>query len=50
MIVVVDETEAEAKRRSAQLLNAILFEGVGAFISGNTGYDFSKLPGAFQAQ
>ena len=48
VIVVVDETETEAKRRSAQLLNAIPFEGVGAFISGNTGYDFSKLPGRFK--
>jgi FMN-dependent oxidoreductase (nitrilotriacetate monooxygenase family) len=48
VIVVVDETEAEAKRRSSQLLNAIPLEGVGAFISGSTGYDFSKLPKRFK--
>lgn len=48
VIVVVDETEAEARRRASQLLNAIPFEGVGAFISGNTGYDFSKLPKRFK--
>jgi alkanesulfonate monooxygenase SsuD/methylene tetrahydromethanopterin reductase-like flavin-dependent oxidoreductase (luciferase family) len=48
VIVVVDETEAEAKRRCAQVLNAIPFEGVGAFISEMNGYDFSKLPARFK--
>jgi FMN-dependent oxidoreductase (nitrilotriacetate monooxygenase family) len=48
VIVVVDETEVEAKRRSAQVLNAIPFEGVGAFISEMNGYDFSKLPARFR--
>jgi hypothetical protein len=48
VIIVVDETEAEAKRRSAQVLNAIPFEGVGAFISEMNGYDFSKLPARFR--
>jgi FMN-dependent oxidoreductase (nitrilotriacetate monooxygenase family) len=47
VIVVVEESEIEAKRRKEQLLKAIPFEGVGAFISGNTGYDFSKLPARF---
>ncbi|HEV8016796.1 MAG TPA: NtaA/DmoA family FMN-dependent monooxygenase [Stellaceae bacterium] len=47
VIVVVEETEAEAKRRREALLTAIPFEAAGAFISHGAGYDFSKLPARF---
>jgi len=47
VITVIGETEAEAKRRRENMLTAIPFEGVGAFISGSSGYDFSKLPARF---
>ena len=46
-MLVVGETEAEAKRRKEQLLTAIPREAAGAFISHNAGYDFSKLPARF---
>jgi alkanesulfonate monooxygenase SsuD/methylene tetrahydromethanopterin reductase-like flavin-dependent oxidoreductase (luciferase family) len=48
VILVVGETEEEAKRRREQLLTAIPFEAAGAFVSGNSGYDFSKLPARFK--
>jgi FMN-dependent oxidoreductase (nitrilotriacetate monooxygenase family) len=48
VILVVGETEAEARRRADQLLNAIPMEGVGAFLSGFTGFDFSHLPARFK--
>ena len=48
VILVVGETEAEAKRRADQLLTAIPMEGVGAFLSGTTGYDCSQLPARFK--
>jgi len=48
VILVVAETEAEAHRRREQLLTAIPVEGAGAFLSGHTGYDFSKLPARFK--
>jgi FMN-dependent oxidoreductase (nitrilotriacetate monooxygenase family) len=47
VIVVVGETEEEAKRRREALLTAIPFEAAGAFISHGAGYDFSKLPARF---
>jgi alkanesulfonate monooxygenase SsuD/methylene tetrahydromethanopterin reductase-like flavin-dependent oxidoreductase (luciferase family) len=47
VLVVVEETEAEAKRRRELLLTAIPMEAAGAFISHNVGYDFSRLPSRF---
>jgi FMN-dependent oxidoreductase (nitrilotriacetate monooxygenase family) len=47
IVVVVGETEEEAKRRREALLTAIPFEAAGAFISHQSGYDFSKLPARF---
>lgn len=47
VVVVVGETEAEAKRRREQMLTAIPFEAAGAFISHSAAYDFSKLPARF---
>jgi FMN-dependent oxidoreductase (nitrilotriacetate monooxygenase family) len=47
IILVVGETEAEAIRRRELMLTAIPFEAVGAFVSGNEGYDFSALPKRF---
>jgi alkanesulfonate monooxygenase SsuD/methylene tetrahydromethanopterin reductase-like flavin-dependent oxidoreductase (luciferase family) len=47
VVLIVGETEADAKRRHAQLLNAIPLEAVGAFLSHNVGYDLSKLPNTF---
>lgn len=46
-VLVVGETEEEAKRRREALLTAIPFEAAGAFISHASGYDFSKLPARF---
>ncbi len=45
--LVVAETEAEALRRRDLLLQAIPPEAVGAYLSYNCGYDFSKLPASF---
>jgi FMN-dependent oxidoreductase (nitrilotriacetate monooxygenase family) len=45
--LVVGETSAEAARRKEQLLEELPFEAVGAFLSHNFGYDFSKLPARF---
>jgi FMN-dependent oxidoreductase (nitrilotriacetate monooxygenase family) len=42
--MVVAETRQEAERRREQLLEALPFEAMGAFLSHNAGYDFSKLP------
>ncbi|HEX9465407.1 MAG TPA: NtaA/DmoA family FMN-dependent monooxygenase [Alphaproteobacteria bacterium] len=47
IVLVIGETEAEAKRRKEQLLTAIPREAAGAFISHNAGYDFSKIPARF---
>ncbi len=47
LIAVVEETEAEAKAHAALMLNAIPREGIGAFVSHEAGYDFSKLPARF---
>jgi FMN-dependent oxidoreductase (nitrilotriacetate monooxygenase family) len=48
IILVVDETEAEAKRRREQILEAMPFEAAGSFISAHAGYDFSTLPAKFK--
>ena len=48
LILVVGETSEEAKRRKEQLLTSIPFEAAGAFISHQSGYDFSKLPARFK--
>jgi FMN-dependent oxidoreductase (nitrilotriacetate monooxygenase family) len=47
IILVIEETETEAKRRRDHLLQSMPLEAVGAWISGNAGYDFSKLPARF---
>jgi FMN-dependent oxidoreductase (nitrilotriacetate monooxygenase family) len=48
IVLVVGETSEEAKRRKEYLLTAIPFEAAGAFISHQSGYDFSKLPARFK--
>jgi FMN-dependent oxidoreductase (nitrilotriacetate monooxygenase family) len=48
IILVIGETEDEAKRRREQILKAMPFEAAGSFISAHAGYDFSKLPGKFK--
>jgi FMN-dependent oxidoreductase (nitrilotriacetate monooxygenase family) len=45
---VVAETEREAVARRELLLTAIPAEGVGVYLSHNSGYDFSKLPQRFK--
>jgi alkanesulfonate monooxygenase SsuD/methylene tetrahydromethanopterin reductase-like flavin-dependent oxidoreductase (luciferase family) len=45
---VVAETEAEAAARRELLLSAIPPEGVGVYLSHNSGYDFSTLPQRFK--
>jgi len=45
--IVVAETEVEANRRRDRLLNAIPHESVGAYLSYNVGFDFSRLPERF---
>jgi len=45
--IVVAETEVEANRRRDRLLNAIPHEAVGAYLSYNVGFDFSRLPERF---
>jgi FMN-dependent oxidoreductase (nitrilotriacetate monooxygenase family) len=46
-MVFVAPTEAEAKARKEALLTMIPKEAVGAYLSHNSGYDFSKLPARF---
>jgi FMN-dependent oxidoreductase (nitrilotriacetate monooxygenase family) len=45
---VVAETESEAVARRELLLTAIPAEGVGVYLSHNSGYDFSTLPQRFK--
>jgi FMN-dependent oxidoreductase (nitrilotriacetate monooxygenase family) len=45
---VVAETEHEALARRELLLNAVPAEGVGVYLSHNSGYDFSTLPQRFK--
>ncbi|GGC86929.1 methylene-tetrahydromethanopterin reductase [Chelatococcus reniformis] len=47
VVLIVAETEAEAKRRREQLLTVVPPEAVGAFLSHQIGYDLSKLPAQF---
>jgi FMN-dependent oxidoreductase (nitrilotriacetate monooxygenase family) len=47
ILLVVGETEREAKVHSEQLLKLVPLEAAGAFISHHAGYDFSKLPARF---
>ena len=42
--VIVGRTDEEARRRRDQVLDSWNDEAVGAFISHNAGYDFSRLP------
>jgi FMN-dependent oxidoreductase (nitrilotriacetate monooxygenase family) len=48
--IVVAETEREAKTQRDRLLTAIPPEAVGAYLSYNSGYDFSTLPERFSLQ
>jgi long-chain alkane monooxygenase len=48
IILVIEETETEAKRRREHLLQSMPLEAVGAWMSGSAGYDFSKLPARFK--
>jgi alkanesulfonate monooxygenase SsuD/methylene tetrahydromethanopterin reductase-like flavin-dependent oxidoreductase (luciferase family) len=45
--ITVGKTEAEAIARRERLLTLIPLEAVGAYLSHNCGYDFSRLPGRF---
>jgi FMN-dependent oxidoreductase (nitrilotriacetate monooxygenase family) len=47
ILVVVGETEQQAKAHKERLLTAIPPEGVGAFLSHHAGFDFSSLPEKF---
>lgn len=47
VVVVCDETEAEAKRRHAAMVNALPPEASGVWLSHQTGYDLSRLPASF---
>jgi FMN-dependent oxidoreductase (nitrilotriacetate monooxygenase family) len=48
--IVVSETEREAKAQRERLLTSVPHEAVGAYLSHNSGYDFSDLPGRFSLQ
>jgi alkanesulfonate monooxygenase SsuD/methylene tetrahydromethanopterin reductase-like flavin-dependent oxidoreductase (luciferase family) len=45
--ITVAETESQAHAQRDQLLKAIPFEAVGAYLAYNSGYDFSTLPQRF---
>jgi FMN-dependent oxidoreductase (nitrilotriacetate monooxygenase family) len=47
LLVVVGETAAEAKARRELLLTSVPMEAAGAFLSHQSGYDFSTLPARF---
>jgi len=47
VVLIVGETEAEAKHRHALLSNALPREAAGVWLSHQTGYDMSKLPDSF---
>lgn len=46
--MIVAETAQEATAHKEKLLGMIPAEGVGAYLSHNSGYDFSKLPSRFK--
>ena len=47
VVLIVEETRAEAERRRESLLNAVPPEAIGAFLSHQIGYDLAKLPARF---
>ena len=47
VVLIVEETEHEARRRYEKLLHALPAEGIGAFLSHQIGYDLSRLPERF---
>jgi long-chain alkane monooxygenase len=47
VVLVVGDTEQDAKHRHAQLLNAVPLEAVGTLLSHHIGYDLSGLPARF---
>jgi alkanesulfonate monooxygenase SsuD/methylene tetrahydromethanopterin reductase-like flavin-dependent oxidoreductase (luciferase family) len=47
VVLVVGDTEQDAKHRHGQLLNAVPLEAVGTLLSHHIGYDLSKLPVRF---
>lgn len=47
VVLIVGETDGDAKRRHEQLLTAVPPDAVGAFMSHQIGYDLSKLPDSF---
>ena len=47
VVLIVGETEDDAKRRHEQLLSAVPLEAVGTFLSHHIGYDLDKLPARF---
>ena len=47
VVLIVGETEQEAKRRREALRNALPPEALGVFLSHQVGYDLSKLPSRF---
>lgn len=47
IVLIVEESEHEARRRYERLLKAIPNEGIGAFLSHQIGYDLSSLPERF---
>jgi hypothetical protein len=46
-LITIGETEAEALVRREKLLALVPLKAVGAYLSHNCGYDFSRLPGRF---
>jgi len=50
VVLIVGETEEDAKRRHQQLLSAVPLEAVGAFMSHGLGYDLSTLPDRFTVE
>ncbi len=47
VVLIVEDSEDEAKRRHERLLRAVPAEGIGAFLSHQIGYDLSRLPDRF---
>jgi alkanesulfonate monooxygenase SsuD/methylene tetrahydromethanopterin reductase-like flavin-dependent oxidoreductase (luciferase family) len=47
VVLIVEESEHEARRRYEQLLTGVPAEGIGAFLSHQSGYDLSRLPERF---
>jgi FMN-dependent oxidoreductase (nitrilotriacetate monooxygenase family) len=47
VVLIVEESKQEARRRYERLLKAVPAEGIGAFLSHQIGYDLSQLPERF---